>query len=397
MTFGRAPARAREEATIETVVNRNYTPRMADIPSVCPYCGQPLTNKTAIQTVHESEAAFEKRLHQAARAEALRLAAPEIEKALKAEAQKRRADAEKIGALQQQIRTEQQRGKQREIELRAQLAKDAEKRAAQKIGSQLRSLKQTLQKTIDEKQGLERRLEHLTASERGSFSEEDLTRSLKQAFPDDTVARRGRGGDVLHEVVYRAGAEQVKAGLIVYECKDTLNWNKGFIAQAREAAELHRTPYAIVVSKAFPPKQKDLFVSDAGVVVVHPDRVIDLVHVVRRMVMEVHRAGLSAQGQAKKTLLLHKYLTSNEFRQCFDAVVDVGQRMRDLLQKERRDHQLTWGRREDAYNELTDKMAGIDQRLRDIIERSTAPEAAKVVRLVLLCYKYRCLLGLPTR
>jgi hypothetical protein len=182
----------------------------------------------------------------------------EIEQARRTEAQKRKADAKRIEGLQKQITIEKQRAKEREAELRAVLSKEAEDKAARKVSNQLRSLKQTLEKTIDEKRGLERRLEHLTASERGAFSEGDLKRSLEQSFPGDNIIPRGRGGDILHEIYYRAGAEQVQGGLIVYECKDTADWHNSFIPQVREAAIAHRTPYAVLVTKSFPPKRKDL-------------------------------------------------------------------------------------------------------------------------------------------
>lgn len=387
-------------------------------PTVCPYCKQPLTNEDAIQALRKSQADFEKRLQRTVEAEAAKRAAQEVERVraaqeervgelldqLKAEREQRkqeriklRADATRqaalevenvraalegnVKALRSQLQAERDQRKQERIKLRTELSRELQDKAERKVNNQLRSLKQALEREVDEKQNLERRLENLTASERGSFSEDDLVRELKQAFPDDQIEKRGKGGDVLHEVCYRAGNERVRAGLIVYECKDTVTWNKSFVAQAREAAEMHHTPYAIVVSKAFPPKQKTLFVMD-DVVVVHPGRVIDLVRVVRRMVVEVHRAGLSAEGQAHKTMLLHRYLTSEEFRQNFDGVIDVGERLKELLQRERKAHQDTWGKREEFYNELADRMNTIDQRIRSIIERAVSNKKAKVVRLV---------------
>ncbi len=353
----------------------------AKVPTVCPYCRQPLTNQSALRALRESQEANERRLHAIAKTEARRLAEQQLHAARAGDAEKRRADAKTIQGLQAQLKELVRKNREGESKLRSRLAKEAEQEAARKLDKQLRSAQQALERQIQKNNELERRLERLSAPDRGALTEEDLTLRLKQAFIDDEIERRGRGGDILHRVRYRAGSENVEAGLIVYECKDTLRWSKDFLAQVRAASELHRTPYAIVITQAFPPKQKEIFVSADGTIVVHPNRLVDLVSIVRRMVIEVHRTGLTAQGQAKKNVLIQKYLTSEDFRQNFNAVVAIGDQMRSQLQKERSDHNRFWGQREAAYNEMSEKMAGIDQRIRDIIERPTENDKAKVVRL----------------
>lgn len=344
----------------------------AALPTECRWCGQPLLNRTAVEHLLRVEAAHEKRIAEEVAGKAAAIAAARIQEVREAAAEKTKEWREKYEALQKEH-------KQELAKQRVQVEKDAEEKAERKVSTRIRSLEQTAQTALAEKEAMQRRLEHLTAAERGAFSEDDLVHELKQAFGDDRIDKRGRSGDVLHQVFYRAGAEQVKAGLIVYEVKDTLHWNKDFITQAREAAETHRTPYAVVVTKAFPPKHKDLAVRDE-VIVVHPSRAVDLVRVLRRMIVEVHRAGLSAQGQAEKTMALHRYLTSEEFRQTFDGVVELGRRLKNLLEEERKGHQRTWDKRRDAYEELGDKMTAIDQRIRNIIERPAADRRTKVVK-----------------
>lgn len=309
-------------------------------PSDCPACGQPLLDRTAVERLQQHEREQERWLAQEARTLARQIAAEEVAKARESEARK----------------------------------------VERKLASQTRSLNQAISTLQQQNEALQRRIERLTAAERGEFSELDLVRELKQAFPDDVVERRGRGGDVLHEVYCRSGGQRVRAGLVVYECKDTMQWIASFVEQAVEAAQLHRTPYVVIVTKSFPRNERNLCVR-GGVAIVHPSGVVPLAHVMRRMIVEVHRAGLTAQGQAEKTAMLYQYLASTDFREDFDAVLDVGQQLKHLLAKERLAHQRTWAEREDAYNDLSDKASAIDSRIRMILERPVGASRDNVVAL----------------
>lgn len=339
----------------------------------CPYCEQTLANEAAIAALRQSEAGLQDRLEKAAAAEAARIAAEKIEEV-------REAAAEKTAQWREKYEGLKERQKEARAKLRAELEKELEGKAERKVGSRMRSLQQTLEKEVEEKKILERKLEHLTAAERGSFNEEDLVHELKQAFSDDHIEKRGKGGDILHEVFYRAGTERVRAGLIVYECKDTIHWDNAWVGDVKEAAEQRRTPHAVIVTRAFPPKHRDLFVRE-DVPIVHPDRMVALVRVLRRGIVEIHRAGLSAQGQAEKTMELYRYLTGDDFRQAFDSLEEISRELKGHLEDERKKHRQTWERREACYNDLAEKTAVIDERIRGIIERPAGRKKTQVVQL----------------
>lgn len=342
-------------------------------PLICPYCKQTLANKAAIEALRQAEADYQERLKQASATAAARIAAEKIQEV-------RETEAKKAGQWREKYEGLKERQKHAQAKLRADLEKQLEGKAERKVVSRMRSLQQTLEKEVEEKKILERKLEQLTAAERGSFNEEDLVHELKQAFPDDRVEKRGRGGDILHEVFYRAGGERVGAGLIVYECKDTIHWDNAWVRDAKVAAEQRRTPHVVIVTRAFPPKQKDLVVRDE-VPIVHPDRMTALVRLLRRGIIEIHRAGLTAQGQAEKTMELYRYLTSDDFRQAFDSLEEISKQLKSHLEDERKTHRRTWERREACYNELAEKTAVIDERIRGIIERPAGSRKTKVIHL----------------
>jgi hypothetical protein len=341
------------------------------IPTTCPYCRQALLNQAAMRALHSAEGRLQQDILKGARAKAKELAEARVSAA--------NAAAEgRVAQWRQKFDHLKAEHEEHEANLRAELTKDIEERLQRRGAAQLRSVTKTLEKAVADKDNLQRRLDQISAGDRGAFNEDDVTRDLKTAFADDQIERRGRGGDILHEVYYRAGVDRTSAGLIVYECKDTINWDNAFVTEARSAADQHRTPYAVIVTRTFPPKSREMLTRD-GVVIVSPARLIELIRILRSGVVEIHRAGLTAQGRAQKTMALYRFLTSSDFRQRFDAIVNLDRRLKKELDTERKVHERSWERREDAYNELSQNAAAVDERIRQVIEQRS--ESADVREL----------------
>ena len=337
---------------------------------VCPWCGQELLDHEAVHHVEESEREYQHALETAAKAKAEQLAA-ELTRKKDAEVGQLR---QRMAAQQEKLAQERARHAEALREQKAKLRDDAEREATKKVRADLLKKERLitgLKEQIDEQS---RRIEHLTADERGEMNEELLLAQLQAAFPDDHIQRVGRGrtgGDILHEVRVSSGDGPVAAGLVVYECKDTQRWSNDFLEQARKEGRTHGTPYLVIVTGAFPRGEKMLCVKD-GVVVVHPLRLIDLARVMRRMVEEVHRAALTSDGQDAKSAELCEYLSSVDFRQTFDALAHSSDKLAGLLGKERTWHERDWARRQTIYEDVGRKTTAIDTRIRTIIEKTAA-------------------------
>jgi hypothetical protein len=342
----------------------------------CPYCGQPLLDHEAVRRVEESERDFERRLDTVAHLKAAELAKEMVEK--------QRAETEKkIASLSRQLTAGQEQlaatkrehaAELREVRkaVKAEVTLDAERRAETKVRNQLLQYDRTMRKLQEQNEEQARRIENLTAEERGEFNEQELILFLKAEFPNDHIERQKRshaGADILHEVCCETDRGPSRAGLIIYECKDTLNWSNSFLEQAKKARLTHRTPFVIVISRCFPRNEKTLFVQD-DIIVVAPQRVLDIARVVRRMVVEIHRASLTQEDRVTKSGELYDYLTSTEFRQTFDAVAGCADQLSELLGSERKWHERTWAKRQSAYNDIAQKTSAIDGRIRAIIERA---------------------------
>jgi hypothetical protein len=355
---------------------------------VCPYCGQPLIDADAVRHVEESERRYERELQAAAEARAAELAEELASARVMKNAKKLEQLERRVAARDAQLSAEKEkhRGELREqrIKLLAEAKTEATREAEAKVRADLRQKDTALKRFQEQIAVQQRQIEHLTADERGELNEERLLAELRVAFPDDQIERSGRGragGDILHEVRVETDSRLEKAGLIVYECKDTQAWSNGFLDQARREGETHKTQYLVVISRAFPHNEKTLFVKD-GVAVVDPARAIDLARIMRRMVVEVHRAALTAEGQQAKSVELCEYLGSSEFRRAFDTVAGSSDQLTELLGKERKWHEQTWAKRQSIYTDIGSRTAAIDARIRTIIEKRAAPaRSGKVVRL----------------
>jgi hypothetical protein len=363
-------------------------------PPICPFCGQPLLNERAVEHLARQEAAYEATLRKDLEAEAEALAQARVEKVerdLKADAAKQlkaavQESADEVARLDRQLRDTQKNQEAKvEAEVRKQLA-DAEAsqrtRLEQEFGKREKQLQSTLDKLQNQNDELSRRVERLSAGDRGEFNEEAILAQLIRAFPDDDITRtrRGqRGADIFQQVRFRTDGDFVEAGLIIYECKDTLHWNNSFISQMRAQARLHHTPYAILVSRCFPRGLKNLAVID-DVVVVEPARSVALAEVMRRMVIETYRSGVVAGSRAEKTAELFRYVSSTEFRQAFDSLSEATDALQASLARERQSHQRVWTERDRHYQGIGDAVIQIDSRFRAILESTGKDETLRSLR-----------------
>ncbi len=395
-----------------------------EIPKVCPYCNQPLVNESAVAHLLRKERELENRqqrlgrdlraqLEAQARVKIQQEVARRVAAVKAGETKKSERLAQVADELKQQLvdlrseRGELQRRhkadlttlkREHEAELRKELAearrrlketlrptiaREEQTKARRGYEGQMRTLNRVVSSLEGENERLKRQMERLSPADRGDWNEEAVLQRLQVAFRHDDIERHKkgrRGSDILHSVRCRVGNDMHDAGLIVYECKDTARWDNDFIPQMKRAGRTHGTSYLVLVSKAFPRSKRDLFVQD-GVVVVHPNHVLHVAHMIRTMVVGIFQADLSAEGRMQKTQELFRYLTSERFRQAFGSISDSVRSLKEQLEDERESHRRTWGKRERAYNEIKEATDTIDADIRGVIERPVASRRSKVVPL----------------
>ena len=362
-------------------------------PSTCPFCGQPLLKEEAVEHLASQIAAYEADLRKKADAEAQFRADARVEAAEKA--MKAHALAELKLATEQRTNEVAELNRRLEDEKKNQIAKVraevdkrlvvAEKQERERLSQGYAKREKQLQATVkalkDNNDELGRRVEKLSAPNRGDFNEEDIFAQLVRAFPEDEITRTHhgqRGADIFQTVRFRTDGALTEAGLVIYECKDTLKWSSAFIAQMKAQAKLHGTPYTILVTRVFPEGSKNLAVLD-DVVVVDPARCISIAEIMRRMVIESYRSSTIAGSHAEKTAELFRFISSTEFREQFDALSDDMDKLEGLLATERQSHQRVWTERGRIYASASDAVTSIDQTFKGILESKARKPTVRVL------------------
>jgi hypothetical protein len=158
---------------------------------------------------------------------------------------------------------------------------------------------------------LSRKLEKQSGEQLGAEAELDLFTELKHAFPGDRIERIGRGvkgADIVHQVMDGTKV----AGRIIYESKNTSDWTKSFIAQAKKYQTQYETPHVLIVSRVFPSKEKGLCVVK-DIPVVERRTAVALATVIREGVIEIAKLKLSGKFHDEKSQELFEYIVGDKF------------------------------------------------------------------------------------
>jgi hypothetical protein len=192
-------------------------------------------------------------------------------------------------------------------------------------------------------QDLQRKLENKTAQELGEGAEVDLYEALKADFPDDKITRVDKGApgdDLIHEVIHNGKS----CGTIVYDSKNRNAWRNDFVTKLREDQLSAKADHAILSTLAFPAGMHQLHLQE-GVIVTNPARVIALVQLVRKHVLQMHTMRVSNETRDQKTAALYAFITSERCSMFLNGIEQKTQDMLDLEVKEQTAHKNTWTRR----------------------------------------------------
>jgi DNA repair exonuclease SbcCD ATPase subunit len=181
--------------------------------SCCPFCGQTLVDHAAISHLERAQAAFEQQLRAGLTREAEQHVREQVAAARQAA---EKAVQGKLATIERQLereRSEHNEPKKRRTAERLKLETTLKEEARRDFARREKAFQRALDNLREHNEELERKVEHLTAQDRGDLNEVDAVEKLTQAFPADRIEKKGRGGDVLHTVLVTAGGIERRAGL----------------------------------------------------------------------------------------------------------------------------------------------------------------------------------------
>ncbi|MGA3211857.1 MAG: DUF2130 domain-containing protein [Terriglobales bacterium] len=302
---------------------------------------------------------------QSAKREAVRDLRAKIGSAEKRAEKAERELAEKLEAAKADASRDAKRTVQAEIRKASELnERKLEKLQDEREKEKLRheAEKASLQGQLD---NLSRKLEKQSGGELGEEGESDLYTLLSTAFPEDRIERiskGAKGADIVQQVMNGGNI----LGRIVYESKNVLTWQYGFVEQAEKYRTRYDTPYVLIVSTAFPRKEKDFCIA-GGIPVVRPRMAIALAQIIRSGIIEIGNLRLAGAGRDQKAQQLLEYIVGDKFGTRFKEIADGVGSLREQQQKDRNWHENAWEYRASLHERIENSHRGIDAQLKAVL------------------------------
>lgn len=193
----------------------------------------------------------------------------------------------------------------------------------------------------------------------GEVQELDLEELLRREFPGDTIEPIGKGvlgADVRHIVRSPRGLD---CGHILWESKRTKAWSDGWVDKLKEDLRNDKAHIPAIVSETLPDEVKSGMGLRDGVWMASPLLTLPLAMLLRKALLDSARQKMIAQNQQSKAEELYGYVTSHEFANQVEAMVETYNDMRDQIARERTAFEKSWKQREAQINRLLSSVSGI--------------------------------------
>jgi hypothetical protein len=224
-----------------------------------------------------------------------------------------------------------------------------------------------LRKSLEDAQ---RKAQQGSQQTQGEVAELDLENSLKMSYPEDIISpvEKGvRGADVRQIVKTKIGNT---CGVILWESKRTKAWSQEWVSKLKEDLRAEKANTAIIISTVLPEIAKNGFGFIDGVYVCSPILSIPIASLLRQRLIDVAREKFINQNREGNAERLYEYMTSYEFRQHIEAIVEVYQDMHGQIGKERAAFEKIWKTREAQVQKLLSSTAGMVGSIRGVVGQS---------------------------
>ncbi len=334
---------------------------------ICPHCKEEIELTQALtHQIEEKVLGDQKRKHE----EELEALQKKLETAQNAELEVRK----ERNKLEEERRTF-------ELEKQRQLDKEREtirQKTAQEIMESQRLKDKEKDKVIDDlKKALEdaqRKATQGSQQLQGEVQELDLEQMLKKEFPEDFVEPIGKGvlgADVRQTVKNQRG---IACGVILWESKRTKAWSDGWIGKLKEDLRNDRANVPVIVSEVVPDEISRIGIGEKnGVYICRPTLAYALALLLRRGLLYADRLKMVAENKQTKAEELYAFVTSHEFTQNVEAMIEIYVEMRNQIQKERIAFEKSWKLRESQVQRLLSGVAGMYGNMQGIAGTALPP------------------------
>ncbi|MEO7530037.1 MAG: DUF2130 domain-containing protein [Sediminibacterium sp.] len=206
-----------------------------------------------------------------------------------------------------------------------------------------------LEKQIDDQKKLveemRRKSEQGSMQLQGEILELALEDLLRSEFNDDEIreVKKGEeGGDIIQSVHNELGKE---CGTIVWETKRAKNWSDKWIDKLKEDTQKGNADIAVLVTQALP-KNFERFGRRDGIWICSFADVKLISTILRDSLIKNYEMTKILDNVSDKKETLYKYMTSNEFKQKWEAIVSTYINMQKQLTREKLRVNKDWAERD---------------------------------------------------
>ena len=301
-------------------------------------------------------------------------------KALEEELKKQKVEAQKARDTELELRKKanelEEREKNMELEKTRQI--DEERKKIQESTAEMLMKEHQMRDAEKNKQmeDMRKRIEelqqkaNLTSQQlQGEVQELELEEFLRKEFPIDEIREVGkgvRGGDVIQVVRDQFGRE---CGTIIWESKRTKSWASDWTDKLKEDMRSVKADVAILVSSVLPQGMK-FFGPYEGVFVTCWDCLLGVSSQIRLAIIKEAQIKSSVVGKNEKMEIIWNYLSSNQFVQKVEAIVEAFSTMREDLEKEKRMYTQLWSKREKQIERVIHNTIGMHGELQGLMGAS---------------------------
>ncbi|MDW8114607.1 MAG: DUF2130 domain-containing protein, partial [candidate division WOR-3 bacterium] len=156
------------------------------------------------------------------------------------------------------------------------------------------------------------------------------------------------------------------------ESKRTKEFNYDWLRKLREDNLEMKADILVLVTEAMPEKENKFFFED-GVWVCNFFELKPVSYILRHFLLEINNIETIHKGKETKMELLYNYLTSNEFKNQFLAIVEGFVELQKSYLEERRKMEALWAKREEHLRKILDNAARFYGKIKGIAGK-TLPE-----------------------
>ncbi len=213
-----------------------------------------------------------------------------------------------------------------------------------------------MEKLVEE---LKRKAEQGSMQTQGEVLELDLEEQLGREFPHDEiipVAKGIHGADIKHIVKSPRG---MSCGTILWEVKRTKQWSDEWIVKLKSDLRAEKAHIPAIVSQTLPKEAKDGIGLKDGVWVCSYALIMPLAYLLRKNLWDVAYQKAVASNKETKAEQLYAFVTSHEFAQSVEVLVEVYRETIKQIGDERLVFEKRWKQREMQATRLLKSTANL--------------------------------------